>query len=745
VQGHVKFLSQLVSFPVFPQPFNRHVWRIVVITALTLLAILHALGVLPVPALDSLERTLYDLRLTSSLPGGHDDRIVIVQIDEQSLTALGQWPWRRDVMARLVDELHDRQQAAAIGIDAVFAEHQYNAGPQWAEQQLTDTLARSGAVIGYYFTSDRGGYRSGRLPASVAPLPTPAPTGLLQWNGYGADLPVLMQADVRAGFFNAVQDADGLVRAVPLIAAFTDDTGHGEYYESLALAVLRQVLSVQGQEPAVHVRTAEGRVTGLDLVAADGHTQLSVPLDARGVALVPYRGPGSAQSGTFRYISAVDVFRGRLPAGSLAGHIVLIGATAPGLVDLRATPVDAAYPGVEVHASLIAGMLDGRIPAQPVWTPVAQVLLLIALGTTLICGLFIWRTRERLAFSVALIVVLIVINGWLYRVEHWVLPLATPLMLVLAIVLANLALGYWLEIRAKQGLARQFAAYVPPELVHQMQADPSHYTMQARTEEVTVLFCDIRSFTDLAESMEPLAVQALLNEVFSRLAQAIQAQQGTIDKYMGDCVMAFWGAPISVSDHATRAIRAALAMRDTLAQLAHERHAAGQPAFAAGIGINTGMVAVGDMGSSVRRTYTVIGDTVNLAARLERLTQTYDVDLIAGESTRAQASNWVWQELDRVRVKGRQQTTAIYTVRAAAGQASPALERELALWQDALADWREQRWTACREKIERLRAMVPNFNLYRLYAQRLDALQLSQSSSDAPFDNGWKDNVSGKP
>jgi len=693
---------------------NRHIWQIAATAALTLLAVLHGLGAWRIPALDSLDRWLYDQRLAAGLPDERDDRIVIVQVDEQSVAALGQWPWQRDVMARLVDELHDRQRAAAIGIDAVFAEPQRDAGTPQPDQQLAAALARTGAVIGYYFTSDRNGYRAGQLPAPVAPLPRPAPAGLLQWDGYGANLPLLMQAGVRAGFFNAVQDGDGLVRAVPLIAAFAGDAGQQGYYESLALAVLRQALDAH----AVRVRIAAGSVAGLDLIAADGRTRRSVPLDARGAALVPYRSP----DGTFRYISAVDVLTGQLPAASLAGRIVLIGFTAPGLVDLRATPVAQAYPGVEVHASLIAGMLDGRIPAQPAWIPAAQALLLAAMGLAMAGALLIWRMRRWIAFSAVLIVALTLVNGWLYRAEHLALPLAAPLTLALAAVSVNLVLGYWLEIRARQGLARQFAAYVPPELVRQMQAGPQHHTMRARTEEITVLFCDMRGFTDLAEGMAPLAVQALLNEVLDRLTQAIQMQQGTIDKYMGDCVMAFWGAPLPAPDHAARAIRTALAMRDTLAQLTRERQAAGLPAITAGIGVNTGTVAVGDMGSSVRRTYTVIGDAVNLAARLERLTQVYGVDLIAGEATQAQARDWVWQELDRVRVKGRRQAVSLYTVRAAADQVSPALQRELALWQQALADWREQRWTACAETIEQLRAIAPDSGLYRLYAQRLDPL-----------------------
>jgi adenylate cyclase len=484
----------------------------------------------------------------------------------------------------------------------------------------------------------------------------------------------------------------------------------------------------------VRVRIVRRRVAGLDLVDATGRARLSVPLDARGAALVPYRGPGGAQDGVFRYISAADVFKQRLPAGSLAGRIVLIGATAPGLMDLRATPVDEAYPGVEVHASLIAGMLDGRVPVRPAWVHQAQALLLAAIGAVMALLLFMRRIWARIAFGVALIAVLAGVNGWLYRNDLLALPLATPLALAAAIALVNFALDYRLEIRARRALARQFAVYVPPELVRQMQSAPGHYyTMRARAEDVTVLFCDLRGFTSLAEGMEPLAVQALLNQVFGRLTQAIQAQQGTIDKYMGDCVMAFWGAPLPASDHAARAVRAALAMRESLARLTRERQAAGLSALTAGIGVNTGTAAVGDMGSSARRAYTVIGDAVNLAARLEQLTQAYGVDLIAGETTHGQTSgDWVWQELDRVQVRGRQQAVSIYTVRAAVSAMTPDLERELALWQETLADWRGQRWMTCAEKIERLRALAPDSSLYRLYAERLAATAFPRADQARP-------------
>jgi adenylate cyclase len=253
-----------------------------------------------------------------------------------------------------------------------------------------------------------------------------------------------------------------------------------------------------------------------------------------------------------------------------------------------------------------------------------------------------------------------------------VLPLANPLVFIAAALVVNMTMGYLAESRHKRELAAQFATYVPPELVNTIVRDPEHYTMQARTEVLTVMFCDLHGFTSLSETLEPLALQALLNDVLSRLTRAIHAHGGTIDKYMGDCIMAFWGAPVPMPDHAHRAVAAALDMRIVLSRLNIERAAVGQPPISAGIGINTGPMSVGNMGSDVRRAYTVIGDAVNVAARLEELSRAYGVDIVASQATVQRATYptpedaattaLVWQDLGDVRVKGKTQSVRIYTV-----------------------------------------------------------------------------------
>ena len=731
---------------------KRHRKRTLATAVLVLLAILHASGVWSFAALHRVDEALYDLRLRLTMPQTLDERIVIIDIDERSLARLGQWPWSRARVAALVRELTQRQQVAALGLDAVFAELDGSSGLQHLERlareelhdnpafgnwlaraapqldydgALASALQQGPVALGYYFSSDRDARRSGTLPRPLAEVDA-LPPGLLQWDGYGSNIAPLTAAAQRAGFFNSVADPDGKVRAVPLVAAFD-----GRLYESLSLAVLRLGL----HNPPLRLERVGGQPAGAlaAVTLGAGQKRLRVPIDARGAVLVPYRGPGGPAGGSFRYVSALDVLEGRLPAGELKGRYTLLGFTAPGLMDLRATPVGEVYPGVEVHANLISGMLDGRIAVRPDYASGYEVALLLALGLVLALGLPMLPVVAALALGGALLVGLMALDFSLYLGAGLAMPLATALALTLTALAVNMALGYFVESRAKRELAQQFATYVPPELVRQMVRNPERYGMQARAEELTVMFCDLRGFTSLSETMEPLALQALLNDVLSRLTHVIRAHQGTIDKYMGDCVMAFWGAPVAQPDHARLAVDAAVAMTATMRQFNAERAARGAPSVSVGIGLNTGVMSVGNMGSDLRRAYTVVGDAVNLASRLESLSRVYQVDIVASQATvdHAAAGQHLWQELDRVRVKGKHQATTIHTVRAAPGQASAALQAELALWQAALPLWRAGSFEEFRTKVNELQQANANFFLYRLYAARV------ASQLQTPPGPGW--------
>ena len=710
-----------------------------------LLAVLHLLGFLPWAGLRTLDDELYDWRLRGVMPRTLDERVVIVDIDEASLGQFGHWPWRRDRVAALVDEVVDRQQAAVMAFDVVFAEPDGSSplpglraladGPlkatpglheridalagQWDyDARFAQALHGRPVVLGYYLTSDRARRRAGALPAPVWPPSTPR-LAVTHWDGYGSNLPLLAQAAAAMGYFNPVTDADGQVRAVPMLAELD-----GAYYEALALATIR-VWAAGGRGEAARATltplsdAATGHMQGLRLGYADGRTQ-TIGTDVQAAALVPYRGPGGPNGGSFRYVSAADLLSGRLPAASLAGRIVLVGSTAPGLQDLRATPAGETYPGVEVHANLIAGLMDGRIPVRPDYAPGYELVTVLALGLLLALGLPRLTLGPATLLTAGGVGSLLLLDASLFLSAALVLPLATALVMAAAVAVLNLVLSYMLESRTRRQLAALFGVYVPPELVREMLEDPQRYSMQAQARTLTVMFCDLRGFTRMAEDMAPTDVQALLGALFTRVTACIRQNGGTIDKYIGDCVMAFWGAPVAQPDHARRAVATALAIQADVARFNDERAAAGLSPVPVSIGLNSGMMAVGDMGSDVRRAYTVIGDAVNLAARIEAITREYGVDIAAGEATQAlTADDFIWQPIDRVQVKGRQRQTQLYEPLGTPEQLTPDLAEELALWQESLAALREQQPERAAAALHALRVKNSTKSLYALYEKRL--------------------------
>jgi adenylate cyclase len=312
-----------------------------------------------------------------------------------------------------------------------------------------------------------------------------------------------------------------------------------------------------------------------------------------------------------------------------------------------------------------------------------------------------------------------------------VLPLAAALVMAFMAFALNMSYGYFVESRSKRELANLFGTYVPPELVDEMVKDPDAYSMKASNKELTVMFCDMRGFTKMSESMEPTRLQELLNSVFNRLTDIIRGNRGTIDKYMGDCVMAFWGAPVDTPNHAHLATKAAMEMARSVRQINEEHRARGVPEIGIGIGLNTGPMCVGDMGSVIRRAYTVIGDAVNLGSRLEGLSKVYGVDIVASESTRRMAPEFAWQELDRVRVKGKAQAVAIFWPWGPAEGLDKPAQDELRAWAAFLRAYRAQDWDQCDVLMLNLQRMNAKKYLYELYSERVASMRL------LPFDPGW--------
>jgi adenylate cyclase len=685
---------------------------------------------------------LYDYRLRLSLSNKGDDRIVILDIDEKSLKQEGRWPWGRDKLAGLMDMLFGQYGVAVVGFDVVFAEPDNSSG--WnvlqalGEKQFRDVeqfhavlkqirpelqydalfaekLKGRKVVLGYYFSNSEKGAqasKSGALPAPVfsADVFRGRPVGLSSWEGFGANLQTLQSNATSAGHFNPLVDFDGVVRRIPMLVEHD-----GQIYEALSLAVVRTILDVQALTPGFAGERNEdyGGLEWLTVGPAQGG--LTIPVDAEVSALIPYRG----KRNTFRYISVTDVLNGKTPLSELQNKIILVGTSAPGLMDMRSTPVGEVYPGVEVHASMISGILNQDIKQHPPYMLGANVILVLLIGVSLSVLLPLLSPVRGMLLSLLFLTGDVALNLSLWNHADLAMPLAGGILVILSLFALNMSFGYFVESRAKRQITNLFGQYVPGDLVDEMARHPESVSMESDSRELTVLFSDVRSFTSISEGLDPKELSALMNEFLTPLSRVIYKQRGTIDKYMGDCIMAFWGAPLPDPDHARRAVIAGMEMQRALHALRPEFMARGWPEIQIGVGINTGRVSVGNMGSEVRVAYTVMGDAVNLASRLEGITKEYGVLILVGESTRLATPGIVYREIDRVRVKGKAQPVAIFEPMGLQGEVGQDVLEEMKLFQQVLRDYREQQWDKAELELLSLKNMSPACKLYQVYAERV--------------------------
>ena len=728
------------------QFLKKYGYRYLLGVAVSLVLLGHAAKLYRIGLLDRLDAIIYDTRLRWTMPGGVDRRIAIVDIDEKSLAKLGHWPWGRDKLAALVNELFDHYHISVLGFDVVFAEPDDSSGlaslDALAKTQLKDSssfqrtfktlrpqldydarfakaLSGRPVVLGFVLSNNPGA-NSGTLPAPVLAAGTFAGRDIdvERYSSYDANLAEFQKNAAGAGHFNPLVDSDGVIRRLPMIEEY-----RGRYYQSLSLAVVRALLG----EPRLVPVFPDG---GSDLERFALHTSqgiLSIPVDENAAALIPFRGP----QGSFPYYSAADVLAGRTPLDELRGRIVLVGTTAPGLNDQRSTPVGDTYAGVETHANMIAGMLEGGLKEKPPYVRGADVIQLMLVAVVMV---FLLPLLSPLRATLAALVVagaLVGINLSLWRYADLALPLATALVLAISLYALDMAWGYFVESRTKRQFANLFGQYVPPELVEEMSRDPESYSMAGRRAELTVLFSDVRGFTTISEGLQPEQLAQLMNEYLGAMTEVIRRERGTLDKYIGDAIMAFWGAPVADPEHARRAVVAALEMQRRLTEVNRALVAKGWPELKIGIGVNTGPMTVGDMGSPVRKAYTVMGDTVNLGARLEGITKQYGVGIIVGEATRNLLQReFVFRELDRVRVKGKAEPVGIYEPLGPVGGFDQALMEEIESWDRVLGYYRAQDWNRAEQILQELSLGGERY-LYQLYLKRIAQYR------EAPPGEGW--------
>ena len=712
--------------------------------ALALLMTLDALGVVRLPWMGGFNRLIYDTHLASTLPAGKRTDVVVLDIDERSLasTDLGRWPWNRKVLSELVERVFDEYGAKVVAFDVIFAEPDKSSGlevlRELAKKQLAnnsefnkalsniegdldydgrfeESLMSYPLVLGYYFAFGDQTQKAGALPPTALLVPDSARSQFISAPGYGGNLEAFEEVAIASGHFSPIVDVDGLVRRVPVFVQHD-----GGLYQSLSLATVRvaRALEQSGggsiKVPALVFLDGAGNEVSpgdgalIESILVDGKV---VPIDRDGTLLVPYAGPGKS----FKYLPAIDVFEGKVEKAELEGKIVIVGTTAPGLLDLRATPLDGIYPGVEVHANLISSLLDYSGSGQIRHTPhYAEVVLA---GLTLLLGLLALATTTLttpvISGMATLAILGLTVGAQRYAWglgEYW--PIA-QVVSVTVIVYGFLTLtDFYQEFKSKRQFTSLFGQYVPPELVEMMAEDPERYSMAGVKKDLTVLFADVRGFTSISEQLSPADLSEYINQYLSTMSRIIREHGGTLDKYIGDAIMAFWGAPIDDHGHAKRSVVAALSMIKELENLKVSFVERGWPPLSIGIGLSTGPMSVGDMGSDVRRAYTVMGDAVNLGARLEGLTRIYGTWILLPETTVNECDGIVFREIDRVKVKGKDEPITIFEPLGLEGEVASALLKEVSDWQLALQAYRYREFVEALAKLKLLRSQWGDKPMY---------------------------------
>jgi adenylate cyclase len=697
--------------------------------------------------LQRLDLWIYDSWVLAALKPAGPPQVTVLEVDEASLYKLGQWPWPRDRVAEVVRRVFDDYGARAMAFDIVFAEsdrsdaqaikqrlEQVPPGGDGALRQelgkllrdldrdnfFAQTLAGRPVVLGYYFNEDPK-MRSGLLPEPWLPADFAHEMGIRPslGPGYGANLDMLTTAAVRAGHFNPTVDPDGIARRIPLLIE-----NDGMLYQSMSLAVLTMLAGEKAAVEFGQESTLDGRAVTEFLTVGP----FRLPIDGSGRSLIPFFGG----RGSMPALSVLEVLEGRADPALLKDRVVVLGPTAPGLKDSRATPVDRNQPGVELHASYLQGALSGQLASRPHYTDAAVLTVMWLVALLMLLGARGLRPLNFSIVSVATALAVLTLGFGLWARARAVLPVALPLTQIAALFVGLNLLGYLFETRSKNAMNKLFGQYVPPELVGEMNENPAQYSMSAKSTELTVMFADVRGFTTLSEKMEPAALGELMNTLLTALSRVIRADHlGTIDKYIGDCVMAFWGAPIDRPDHAAAATAAALDMQKALTALLPRLTVPEGAHVAVGIGLNTGKAVVGNMGSAYRMAYTVLGDTVNTASRLEGLTKAYGADIVVGPAVRAAAGDgFLWCELDWVRVKGRDTPLAIHEPLCRLEEADATLREQVARHEQALVDYRGRRFQQALDTWTALQAERP-CKLHELWMER------AQTYLAHPPAEGW--------
>lgn len=706
-----------------------------------------------------MELKVFDLRFLYRGVKNPGNEIIIATIDEKSLDELGRWPWPRSIMAQLVKKLHSFQ-VRTIGFDIVFPEPDENSQlisvhtikkkvkeleinnsklytflssiekNANTDLRLAESIRESGNVIlGYFFHTDPGEIKKlktndleRRIENVLSSEYTmvnlfskqSASIRLPEALGIETNIPLLSSAASSCGYFNIFPDRDGTVRWIPLVLRYQN-----RYFAPLSLQVLRNYLG----SPPLTLRIGDFGVESIRL------GNFKIPTDEQGRMLINFRGYPK----TFPYYSITDILHHRIPEETFKDKIVLIGATAIGIYDIRVTPFAAIFPGLEIHANVIDNILRGDFLIRPNWLKIFDIFAIILLG--IILGVIIPRIKALtgLLFSLFILSLYIYIDRYLFQHLYLWLSIIYPLLNLFCVYTGITVYRYVTEEREKKKIRGAFEQYVTEAVVNEMLKSPEKLRLGGEKKELTVLFSDIRGFTTISEQMSPEALVKFLNEYLTIMTDIVFRYNGLLDKYMGDAIMAVYGAPLEQKDHALRACLTALEMLGELKRLKEIWKMKGLPVLDIGIGINSGPMVVGNMGSERRFDYTVIGDNVNLASRLEGLNKQYSTNIILSEFTVDQIGNrLIVRELDLVRVKGKAQPVKIYEL-IGKGQLEEKKLQFLSHYHSGINAYRSKDWERGITEFRKALEIIPEDYPAKMYLNRCVELKANPPAEDWEF------------
>ncbi|WP_323669060.1 CHASE2 domain-containing protein [Aliarcobacter butzleri] len=666
---------------------------------------------------DSLDNRLRDYLFTIRGELPHNQNVVIVDIDETSIKSLGQWPWSRDKLAKILENL-TLANVGIVGLDIVFAEEDrtsphkilqdlkiYKKDVPNYDLEFANIVENSPVILGYQFDlvkKDNANAKVPQIPAIFIEKDKPQDKSyLIEAYNTILNIPQIQDKAYSSGFFNNIPDDTGIIRSVPLVISY-DDT----IYPSLALEVIRVINDTQ----KVVVQYDENGISNIVL------NDISIPTDRYGRMLINFRGPERS----FKYISAIDIYNNSFDKSEIDGKIVLIGTSAAGLFDLRATPFDSIFPGVEVHANIIDNILMQDFIYKASWLDGANILIIFVLSIIVV------MLTTYTTFWANPIIFISFSTSYLFLVYNLlfdygiVLNILFPIATVLIASIMTTLFDYFYNIKKEEAIKAKFASKVSKNVMDDILKNIDKNEFSAKSKEVTIFFSDIRGFTNISEKLDAKELISFLNRYMQPMSEIIIKYQGTIDKFIGDAIMAYWNAPIDIKNHCDLALKASLEQLEVLEKLNVELQKENLPKIDIGIGLNTGTVIVGEMGSSLRSDYTVIGDTINLGSRVESLCKYYDSKLNISNFTKDKLQGeYIFRFLDLVKVKGKNEPVEIWQV-LGKGEAKESLKEELDLYHKAIEFYKNSDFINALEIFESLEnnENKTNKNIYKIYITR---------------------------